>query len=52
MNWWDVAAGAVAGLVLQNVTYPSAVKRYQRWRKRRHFRAAELASRIMEDRFG
>ncbi|WP_433495483.1 hypothetical protein ACQP26_09470 [Micromonospora sp. CA-248089] len=52
MNWWDVTAGAVAGLVLQNVAYPSAQSRYERWRKRQHFRAAERASRIMEERFG
>jgi hypothetical protein len=52
MDWSGVAAGAVAGLVLQNVAYPSLQLRYARWRKRRQFRNAEIAGRMMEKRFG
>jgi hypothetical protein len=30
MNWYDVTVGAVAGLLLQSVAYPSAQSRYRR----------------------
>lgn len=52
MNWLDVTVGAVAGLVLQNLAYPSAQAGYLKWRSRRRFRAAEGAGLAMEQRFG